>query len=158
LITFVGIIHSWVFYRQFGINVFDYAELVDFLLAGLKNPILINIIVGGYFLIVFVLGSFTPDDYRQRRYFVLSVFFVYGVTPLVLIYSLASLQAEEIKHGEPPSVAVRYSSSSGAADQVTEPELALIGATQKVVFFYDGNDNHTLIIPQSQIVSIEVPD
>src|SRR5215208_6297022 len=36
--TGVGMFYSWSFYRGFGINIFDYAEIGDFLLAALKNP------------------------------------------------------------------------------------------------------------------------
>jgi hypothetical protein len=53
---------------------------------------------------------------------------------------------------------VQYRSFSSSTEQVTKPRLELIGATQTVVFFYDVADEHTLVIPQAQIVSIEVPE
>lgn len=37
-VTAVGMLYSAVLYRKFGINIFDYAEIADFLLAALKNP------------------------------------------------------------------------------------------------------------------------
>ena len=86
------------------------------------------------------------------------------VLSLVIPYFDATRTAFSIKNGEKPEVEVRYLSSSGSADQVTVPGLVFIGATQRAAFFYDANDkdnekdNHTLVIPQSQIVSIEVPD
>jgi hypothetical protein len=63
-----------------------------------------------------------------------------------------------LEGGETQAVDVRYRSFSGSAGQVTKPGLALIGATQKVVFFYDVDDKRTIVIPRTHIVSIEVPE
>jgi hypothetical protein len=38
LTTGVGILSSWTLYREFGINIFDYAEIGDFVLAAFKSP------------------------------------------------------------------------------------------------------------------------
>jgi hypothetical protein len=38
-VTAIGIIYSAILYGRFGINIFDYAETADFLLAAFKNPI-----------------------------------------------------------------------------------------------------------------------
>jgi hypothetical protein len=37
-LTGIGILYSLIFYRQFGINIFDFAEIGDFLLAAFKAP------------------------------------------------------------------------------------------------------------------------
>ncbi len=70
----------------------------------------------------------------------------------------ATVTASSIKHGERPAVAVHYRSFSSSAGQVKEPGLRLIGATQNAVFFYDVEDERTIVIPQAQVVSIEVPE
>ena len=36
--SLIGLVYSWAFLRAFGINVFRYAEISDFLLASLKEP------------------------------------------------------------------------------------------------------------------------
>jgi hypothetical protein len=36
--SFVGMFYSRAFLRRFGINVFNYAQISDFLLASLKEP------------------------------------------------------------------------------------------------------------------------
>src|SRR5215217_8741638 len=36
-IAAIGIVYSWALYRMFGINIFDYSEIADFLLAAFKN-------------------------------------------------------------------------------------------------------------------------
>ncbi|MDH3908826.1 MAG: hypothetical protein OEU83_07330, partial [Gammaproteobacteria bacterium] len=34
----VGMFYSWAYLRRFGINVFNYAQISDFLLASLREP------------------------------------------------------------------------------------------------------------------------
>ena len=34
----IGMAYSWAFLRHFGINIFNYAQIGDFLLASLKEP------------------------------------------------------------------------------------------------------------------------
>src|SRR5215213_5447662 len=38
-VTAVGMLYSAVLYGRFGINIFDYSEIADFLLAAFKNPV-----------------------------------------------------------------------------------------------------------------------
>jgi hypothetical protein len=76
----------------------------------------------------------------------------------VLPYYSAGKTASSIKAGETSSVDVRYRSFKGSAGQVTVPGLGFIGATEKAAFFYDVDDKRTIVIPQVQIVSIEVPE
>lgn len=82
----------------------------------------------------------------------------------VATYFTAHITANGLMFGKDSGVDVHYRSYSGTAGQVTEHGLKLIGSTQRAVFFYDLNDkddekdNHTLVVPQAQIVSIEVPE
>jgi len=95
---------------------------------------------------------------RRIAFLVIAVPVAIVCLSLILPYVSATTKASSLKDGEKPVVDVRYRSFSGSEGQVTEPGLELIGATQKAAFFYDVNDNHTLVIPQAQIVSIEVPE
>jgi hypothetical protein len=93
-----------------------------------------------------------------------AIFVIAVITSAAATYGGASYAASRIKAAETPAVDVRYRSFSGSADPVTTSGLQHIGATQKFAFFYDVNDkdnekdNHTLVIPQAQIVSIKVPE
>jgi hypothetical protein len=179
-VTGTGILYSFILYRQFRINIFDYSEIGDFLLAGLRNPLALLFVafqIGLLLLLIaitnprpsqgIVRGSDEAGTRNVRRMtvpFVLLIIFGGSVGSIGLPILSAGRVAQDIKDGGQTSVQVRYSSSSDPADQVTKPGLELIGATQKVVFFYEVNDkhdekdNHTLVIPQSRIISIEVPD
>jgi hypothetical protein len=93
---------------------------------------------------------------RVRTAFILALISIF-ISFILPIYS-ATRTASAIKEGQSPAVDVRHRSFSGSEGQVTEPDLMFIGATQKVAFFYDANAKRTIVIPQAQIVSIEVPD
>jgi hypothetical protein len=183
LSTGVGILSSWALYREFGINIFDYAEIGDFLLAAFKSPsALYNFM---YALITVSLVPATivltprlarwltrliapPSRRLEGHFYQLSVF-AYGLLMPIVTVSLTIFwfvvgitagstgEAQAIKHGEKPLVVVQYRSFSSSAGQVTKPGLVLIGATQRFVFFYDVDNKHTLVVPQAQVVSIEVP-
>jgi hypothetical protein len=230
-VTAVGLIYSAALYSKFGINIFDYTEIADFLLAAFKNPVAflaagilvaMGVALAAYEAIkiriknrreLALIRDFEsrvdvrkdldeshPDKSQEiptsldealrsqeiptslatsldearraldeagrsaerRVEMIFAVAFIIALTgiftPLVLPYYSAGKTASSITNGEHPSVDVRYRSFSGSAGQVTEPNLTLIGATQKAVFFYDVDEKHTIVIPQAQIVSIEVPE
>jgi hypothetical protein len=186
-VTGVGIFSSYILYRQFEINIFDYAETGDFLLAAFKSPSAVTNIaftaaalVFGIPLIVSLLPALSRSSFFLRSlderkpwalliyqlfsvFTVLAPYFVVATIALVLLHVQHSAaedsfaEADAIMQGEKPSLVVQYRSFSGSAGQVTKTGLELIGATQKVVFLYDVDEEHTLVIPQAQIVSIEVP-
>jgi hypothetical protein len=184
-VTAVGMLYSAVLYGRFGINIFDYSEIADFLLAAFKSPI--ALVAAGiqvallYMMTYIVMWWRTPErerDYEARaisplepvksmlmarppmlmaRTRVLAVIFL-AVIFLAGTCLFAIVRASSIKNGNKPTVEVRYRSFSGSAGQVTVPGLEFIGATQRAAFFYDVDDKRTIVIPQSQLVSIEVPE
>jgi hypothetical protein len=83
----------------------------------------------------------------------------------IVLYSLAlpsvyarQFVAKSIKQGIRAEVDARYTSSEGSAGQVTLQGVELIGATGRAAFFYDPDAKRTIVIPQAQLVSIEVPN
>jgi hypothetical protein len=176
-----GILSSWAFYRGFGVNIFDYAEIGDFLLAAFRNPsvvfVLFNTLVTFVVAILFVVvmplmmrlfvGSFGrrfrwSESYSEHYAFWGTLLFPILAIAVPIVLSVAAVsnnvreQAQDIKHGEAPTVVVQHRSFKGSAGQVRKPGLVLLGATQRAVFFYDVNNEQTLVVPQAQIVSIEV--
>jgi hypothetical protein len=156
----IGLSYSCLLYSRFGIHIVDYAELGDFLLAALRNR---GALIGAVFLALYlVLSSLilpSPPGLLKYGFFRAAMVTTLGIAGVVYItYITAANTADSIKLGYGPNVTVQYRSSSVSGDPVTEPKLILIGATQKAVFFHDEKDNRTLVIPQAQIVSIEVPD
>lgn len=57
----IGMFYSWAFLRQFGINVFNYAQISDFLLASLKEPVT-------WALVLLAVVLVQLDNAASRRY------------------------------------------------------------------------------------------
>jgi hypothetical protein len=175
-VTAMGLLYSAVLYGEFGINIFDYSEIGDFFLAAFKNPALglvaLQVFLGVAIVILVAAGDKVLSEKEGSRTVGLSRGAIWNaiivgagvVLASLLSYWIAIQDASSIKDGENLTVDVRYRSFSSSTGQVTESGLELIGATQRAVFFFDVNDkdverdNRTLVIPQAQIVSIEVPD
>jgi hypothetical protein len=168
--TGIGIVYSFGLYSSFGFNIFDYSEITDFLLAALKNQWVLASVAIQVVLVLAAMtfvGFFGEKRLSSRqvvelRLTVLVLFFI--CFAVISTYLSAVRAASAIKDGawhppfEKPAVDIRYRSFSGSAGQVTEPNLKFIGATQKAVFFYDVDEKRTIVIPQAQIVSIEIPE
>jgi hypothetical protein len=178
-VTANGIVYSASLYARFGVNVFDYSETADFLLAAafeevkgrdeqraeeLRDQIVrlqMDIeaeLARGFFRRLFGLrpsGSAGAEKGQAMQMVIIAI--IVAFFSLLIPYYFATRTASSIKHGELPTVDVRYRSFTGSAGQVTAPGLELIGATQKAAFFYDENNKRTIVIPQAQLVSIEVP-
>jgi hypothetical protein len=129
--TGIGMIYTSVFYSRFGINLFDYSEPGDFLLAAIKKPIAL-LLVGFQVLLIGYLAIRDPHR-RARVGFSIGFIFVCGFA--VAVYSgyagsncVRNTECADFEH---PAADVRYRSFSGSAGQVKEPDLRLIGATQR---------------------------
>ena len=153
-VTAVGMLYSMVLYLHFEINVFEYSEITDFLLAAFKNPrALVIAAFTGAGVVIWVsageelwklIGRLMgrppkPEDRskqeRRDALVYVAILCVFVVSSMILAPRFADQKASYIKSGDSPTVEVQYRSFSGSAGQVTEPNLRLIGATQKAVFF-----------------------
>ncbi len=69
-VTTVGVIYSWALFRRFDINIFDYAEANDFLLAAFKDPLVFLLSVGtvfSFFPIAIYSGTRVRRRTRERQ-------------------------------------------------------------------------------------------
>src|SRR5215207_199656 len=66
--TAIGLIYSGVLYGNFGINIFDYSEISDFLLVAFKNPA-VFLPTGIATIVSLVVVGVNESSYRryQRR-------------------------------------------------------------------------------------------
>lgn len=80
-VTAIGMIYSWVLYGRFEINIFDYSEVGDFLLAAFKIPaglfvsafIFVPLYLGGVFMAWMIRGLWQtirrrPESERKGFY------------------------------------------------------------------------------------------
>jgi hypothetical protein len=184
-VTTVGVVYSWNLFRHFDINIFDYAEANDFLLAAFKDPIVFMLSTFTIFLIflptamIYLWRMFNPATMSETpaeeksaevltgwvrflyagwvrslyAVFILAFIVGYTLVPPLLISNGAADRLQSSSYE--PLTTVQYRATSGSDEQTTEKGLRVIGTTQNFVFFYDKNENRTLIIPNAQIVEMK---
>lgn len=177
LVTCMGMVYSFVLYKSFGINIFDFAEINDLLLAAFKDlaafimsmftialcisfPMLWSTIFARRRRRMSSVGNNSPLFMTDRMNSAMTLVMV----PVTLIYAFvppylfASSEARSIRNNSERPVIVSYRlTTSTSAQPAVESNVELIGATEKVAFFYDPGDERTLVIPHAQIISIEFP-
>ncbi len=153
----VGMFWSWAFLRQFDINVFNYAQISDFLLASLKEPFT-------WALVVLAVTMVQVDNAYSRRvgrrgksrwfgwygssgYRLINNF---GAIALVgvFIFVYATLEAEDARDGEGEIVDVTFD-AGGPATTAT-----LLGTTSQFVFLYDAATDRVNIHPFEAVHAI----
>ena len=64
LIVIIGMMFDFDYYNRFGINIFEYADILDFLLAPVKNIQLMIFAIGSGMIVTLI---FQMDKYWQER-------------------------------------------------------------------------------------------
>lgn len=168
-ISTIGFIHNAVLFSKFGINVFEFAELNDFLLAAFKQPFVIG--MAFISLAMFIAYAIMLALRRRRReaaglasgalssrfrkiYF--TMFLVVGIVyTFYPPYIYASGYARKIYAEKEPLVTVMLNSRAPeqAHSAVLRP-VTLIGTTEKFAFFYDQDSKLTITIPVATIAAL----
>ena len=154
----IGMFYSWAFLREFGINVFNYAQISDFLVASLKEPF-----TWGLVLIALVLAWLDDRSslryarrenrskwlawYGSPRYRFLNNFAVIALVAFY-IYVFAWDQARDVRDGDGKVVDVMFADSGAATTAL------LLGTTGQFVFLYDDRTERVDIHPIENIHSI----
>jgi hypothetical protein len=157
LASFVGMFWSWAYLRQFRINVFNYAQISDFLLASLKEPFT-------WVLVVLAFAMVQADNAYSRRvgrrartkwfrwYGTSGYRMINNIGAIALvgvfIFVYATLEAEDTRDGEGESVDVIFE-EGGTARTAT-----LLGTTSQFVFLYDVATERVDIHPFESVHSI----
>ncbi len=153
----IGMGFSWVFLGRFGIDVFQYVQVGDFLLASLKEP-MIWVLVGASLLLVVLdrRGSrrwgrkarsawtrwYGSERYRQVAYLLM---------PLLVglyIYAWAIYKADRAFAGEGTMISVTLS------DAGTARKALLLDTTSSFVFLFDPPSRRVTILPHESVGSI----
>lgn len=156
--SFIGMFYSWAFLRRFDINVFNYAQISDFLIASLKEPFT-------WGLVLLAALMFWMDNrwsmraerkgvgkrwawYASPRYRFVNNF---GAIIMVMtfIFAFATKMANDTRAGDGKFVDVTFIESED------EQTAILLGTTQQFVFLFDANMERVYIHPIEAIASIE---
>lgn len=153
----IGMFYSWAYLQFFGINVFNYAQVSDFLLASLKEPFTWGLVVLGLLLVSFDnamsrrVQRKSPGKwsrwYASPRYRAVNNFAALFVV-LLFIYTFATVQARDTRDGEGKNVTVIFADNGAATSAL------LLGTTGQYVFLFDSDSDHVDIHPIENIHSI----
>jgi len=155
--SIIGMFYSWAYLRHFDINVFNYAQLSDFLLASLKEPYTWALVFLAAFLVFIDNASSRRIErrgpskwlgwYGSSRYRLVNNFAAISMV-LIFIFAYAHSQARHTKAGDFKTVDVTFAESGAVKSS------GLLGTTGQFVFLYDAKDERVDIHPIESIHSI----
>ncbi len=153
----IGMFYAWSYLRHFGLNVFNYAQISDFLVASLKEPITWACV----FVIVGLISLDNASSRRVERKGASKWLRWYGspkyrffnnfaaiILVLVALSGWATYQADRTRAGEGKRVDVTYADGDAATSRT------LLGTTGQWVFLYDNLTERVEIHPLESIDSI----
>ncbi len=153
----IGMLFSWDYLRRFGINVFNYAQIGDFLLASLKEPMTwALVVVAG--VIVFADNAFSrwwqrkersrwTRWYGSSRYRVLN----YVIALLMVVFFIdgyAKYKARQTFDGGGQLIEYQLVESN------TRRSASLLGTTAQFIFLFDARTRRVHVLPHESIKSI----
>jgi hypothetical protein len=161
LASAIGMLDSWWYFRQFGIEIFLYSDVADFLLASFRSPTAWPVVTLTALLgLMDYLGSVRTGRsgsvprwlrwHGSRRYRQTG-----GVLAILLVTSyivlFAGARADAI-YERGAGREVRVSLADGQAG--TEP-VTLLGSTLNFIFLLDRVNASVLIHPYQSVLAIE---
>ncbi len=185
LVALAGIFYDFKYYGKFGIPVLSLAQIGDFLVAGIQQPMAIALVLSTFPLcwlfdrinarsrrrhaaelerlrasvdhafltrmrLTFLVWRVEQRWYTQLTYLVVIV--VYGS---LFVGFYAEHQAEAVRRGEAPKVAIWLNGADSALPAHTGQAWTYLGAVANFVFVYDPGDRHAIILPVNGIARIE---
>lgn len=155
--SLIGLVYSWAFLHAFGINVFRYAEISDFLLASLKEPFTWVLAVLAVALVLFdnamsrrvqarapgrFIRWYGSERYRQFNYLVLVLLVTF------FLFTFATVNERNIRDGKVEAVRVFLTDGS------PPKRLIMLGTTAKYVFLFDHVEERLDMHPHESILTI----
>ena len=178
-VSVVGMVDAWNHFNAFGINVFEFAEINDFLLAAFREPqsflvILLFVVLGTlYFLLpwalsksisilISILRSEAPETKFPNLYkiyrgivILISICLLLAapyIGPLIYNDNYDSKWVEKILCD--PNRHVNVTFSDRRKVPISSQHLVFLGTTEKFVFFYD-KDKKSTVVPIGSILLME---
>jgi len=171
-LTAIGIAYDFLYFRRFGVNILDYAETGDFLLAALRAPLAIFYCVLPVVAIWLAallrrwVRRVSPryDAYAaryERKWRVGPLWWDVTNTGLVVLYAFAftayyaKATARAAKRPSAPPVRVELESDVAAGGAAATVATA-VGTTGKFLFLYYPARDSTRVVPFDNVLQIAV--
>lgn len=153
----IGMYYSWEFLRHFGINVFHYAQIGDFLLASLKEPFTWLLVVAAIVIMLIDNASSRRWGRKERAAWIRwygskiyrSINYLVAIILIMLFLNVfAGKQAEDVLEGSGEAVDVIL------ADGSKRDSALLLGTTGQFLFLYDPETRTVDIHPHENVQTI----
>lgn len=158
IVTIIGVVYSFFFYAEFDIEILKFADLSDFLLASILEPLSIIIFI---FWLVFYFLSFKLDLWARNKFnrygrfvertmkpkYSDPILFCISVTVITVLFvkNLAIDNTERIKAGDFDQYTVLLPNSP------EEQTIALLGSSSRFSYFYDTLSKEAIVVPVESI-------
>lgn len=170
-VSLIGMLFSQALFSRFGINYFNYAEVSDFLLAALREPMTFALAGGAVVVTLLIFGITkleqqwiarrSPKSRVGKFYQSVSNWAYNNVGVIIasfLLYAYLFLnlygdwKSEQIKTGSGKQVTVELANEvDGAAAGKRLDGVMLLGTSNKFLFIYDLDARRAYIIPNENI-------
>jgi hypothetical protein len=167
--TAIGMLSSWTFYSRFGINIFHYAQLSDFILVALRNPLATVAILAAFPAVWLIMKS---DDLMDRRFRWYR--YIYGPEKLrrlsrtpaawalylalyAYVFSLvySGRLAARSRDGNVQAVEAQLQSGEYMGRDGTRPfPSTLLGTTSAYIFLYDVGSSTVTVVPLENLAKL----
>jgi uncharacterized membrane protein len=136
-VSAIGIEYQWYIFKEFGVNVFDFAEASDFFLAAFRQPLTLP---------AGALGTLFVGYYTVRRGFkrrtplkLVEWLIVFGMLPYIFLagFLFAHLDISSLRRGWATYASVELIPEAEATGLFRDKTLIVIGTTESYFFFYD---------------------
>jgi len=161
IITIIGVLYSYYFYNEFNINIIKFADLSDFLLASILEPMSVIIFISLIGISSFcywldlslrkkykAYGNFVEKKFKSKYTDPIGYFFILVVYTVILVQHLAVRNAVVIKSGSSDDFLVRI---SDPGDHQVEKKLSLLGSSSRYVYLFDIEKFEAQIIPVENV-------
>lgn len=158
LLTVIGVAYTWALYRRFGVNVLDYAETTDFLVAVAREPLVILAVLAPIpVYMLYMSATARTSRWLRRRWKRFDRWSVeaerrYTARPTPMVPATKALfiavyaflfitlqsgwQAARLRRDDARQVAVEFKTGSWREGESTWTGT-VIGTTTRFVFIYD---------------------
>ena len=173
-VSIVGMVDAWKHFGVFGINVFEFAEINDFILAAFREPKTFLMILGLFAIVLISYGitygilsgvSYTFPSIDSSRKSSKQIGKIMAFSLAVVYLALGAywgpvLFNNRYDHDWKQNILCEKNrhvevTFSNRGDVEPNPQkLVFLGTTDKYVFFYD-NDNKSTVVPYANIFLME---
>lgn len=172
VLSVVGLVYQWMFYRRFRLNVIELSDATDFLMVVVREPLVVAMAsLGLGFYYVYMRGSLAVAGWCYRRFPRLvrdpaklaesrekarrmapGMQLAFIVTYALVFTGMYSLwQEKRARGGDFPQVTVEY--KAGALAEA--PRVAtLLGSTSRFVLLYDAEARRAQAVPADSIARL----